>query len=1365
MVSPSSPGSEAAVPRRGQWYRTVASVAAAVALLLWGVLLAAWLTLYWVILPHIDEWRPRIEKLAAQAIGLKLSIGSIHVQSSGWVPALELRDLRLFDRDGRVALHLQRVQTALAVQSLLALRLRFEQVLIDGARLEVRRDGSGRWHVAGLDWDGSVGSGDTRARDWFLAQHEFVVRNAELRWTDERSGAPPLVLTQLDLVLRNGLRQHALRLDATPPPDWGQRFSVRGRFSQPLLAPAGELRRWSGTLFAEFPQADAAQLRRHLVLPVELGDGDGALRAWVDISEGALRKATLDFALRAVSVQLAASLQPLDLQQLQGRLDVERDSGGIRLHAHDLAFLTGDGLAWPAGDLNVAWRQAQDLTEAWTATTPVTGGDVAVERLDLNTLASIAERAPLGEPVRALLASLAPRGTLDSLKARWAGPLDQPASYQVDARLSGLALQAAAAAGGSSPGRPGLRQAKLQLSATERGGEARLSMEDGALIVPGLWEQPEVPLDELQAALTWRIVATPGRPSAFELKLADARIANADLHGEVEATWHSGGGQGHGRGGRFPGTLDLNARLHGARADSVARYLPLGISTVVREHVRDAVQGGSISSATFKVKGDLADFPFHSVREGQLRIVLQVRDLVYAYLPSRAAEAGQPAYVSPWPAVEQASGEIEFDRLTMTLRRLQGRLWGYELRDVQGGIADLAAPQRMLTLQGQGRGPAADLLRFARLAPLGQRVGTALESISVTGPSEMRVDTSIPLNGGATTVLRGGLQLGGNDLRLHPDLPPLLGARGGIEFSPQGLVVRPLNARLLGGETSLEGSIGSDGALRFSAQGTATAEALRNTPQPAALARIGGLMRGQAAWRGTLAMTEGRSDISLQSNLVGMQIDLPAPLAKPLAASSLPLRLQLSPLPDPSGPPRDKLQFELGELLKAQLQRDLSGPEPRVQRGSIAVLDTLPPLPAAGVHAALNLGQVDLDAWQALAERSGMATQPGAGGYPPQTIQLRADELRSGSHVLSRVEATLLSQGSAVEPWWQARLKADQLAGDIEYRPPRGTAQPGRVTARLQRLSVPQSEVSSVESLLSQPPASVPALDIVVDDFELRGRKLGRLQVQAVNRLLPGRAGQREWLLDQLDLDVPEAQLRASGRWAASGSRRMALDFKLALADSGSFLERLGAGKALRGGKGELQGQLSWAGSPLTLDYPSLQGKLRLDVDAGQFLHADPGSARLLGVLSLQSLPRRLSLDFRDLFQEGFAFDRIEGEVAVARGVATTTDLQMHGAQATVLMQGSADLRRETQDLRVLIVPKFDATGAALATMAINPAIGLGTLFAQWALREPLIAAGTSELHVTGSWADPQVQRIERKLDAPTAPRGAADPTEKRPPG
>jgi uncharacterized protein (TIGR02099 family) len=1050
----------------------------------------------------------------------------------------------------------------------------------------------------------------------------------------------------------------------------------------------------------------------------------------------------------------------------------------VHLRAHDLAFLTDGGVAWPAGELSVAWRQAQNLREPWTNAAPVTAGEVAGERLKLDALARIAESAPLGEPLRVLLAGLAPSGTLDSLQARWAGPVDQPASYQVDARLSDLSLRSADPAAGAGPGRPGLRNAALQLSANEHGGQARLAMRNGALVFPGLWEQPELPVDALQAALSWRILATPGRPSTFELKLADARLSNADLQGDIDAQWHSGAGDGRGRGGRFPGTLDLNATLTRARAESVARYLPLGISQATRHHVRDAVQGGSITSASFKVKGDLADFPFHSVRQGELRIALQVRDLVYAFVPSHPADGERPAFVSPWPALQQVSGEIEFDRLTMNLRHLRGRIWGYELQDVQGGIADLAAPHKLLTLRGQGRGPAADLLRFARLAPLGPRGGAALEAIAVNGPSELRLDAGIALDAAAPTTLRGSLQLAGNELRLQPDLPPLQAARGTLDFSPQGLVLRSLSARLLGGDTTLDGSLGADGTLRLNGQGSVTAEALRSTPQPAWLGRLGQVLRGQAAWRGTLAWAEGQPELLLQSNLVGMQIELPAPLAKPVAATPLPLRLQLSAPPGPGAKARDNLQFELGDLLKAQFQRELSDAEPRVQRGSVAVRDTLPPLPASGVQAALNLGRVDVDAWLALLERQGAAGEPGAAGYLPQSVRLRAEELRSGSRFLSQVDATLTRQGTGAETWWQAGVTAEQLAGDIEYRPAASATAPGRVTARLQRVALPASQVSAVEGLLDQPLASVPALDIVVDDFQLRGRSLGRLQLLAVNRLATGRGGQREWQLDKLDLDMPEAQLRGSGRWAAGGSRRMALDFKLALQDSGAFLERLGAGQALRGGKGTLQGQLSWAGSPLALDYPSLEGKLRLDVAQGQFLHADPGSARLLGVLSLQSLPRRLSLDFRDLFQQGFAFDSIEGDVSVARGVAETADLRMRGAQATVLMQGSADLLHETQDLGVLVVPNFDATGAALATMVINPVLGVGTLFAQWALREPLIAAGTSEFRITGSWADPRVQQLQRRGDAPAAapgpapaaapasapPRGAVHSTE-RPPG
>ena len=241
----------------------------------------------------------------------------------------------------------------------------------------------------------------------------------------------------------------------------------------------------------------------------------------------------------------------------------------------------------------------------------------------------------------------------------------------------------------------------------------------------------------------------------------------------------------------------------------------------------------------------------------------------------------------------------------------------------------------------------------------------------------------------------------------------------------------------------------------------------------------------------------------------------------------------------------------------------------------------------------------------------------------------------------------------------------------------------------------------------------------------------------------------RQWQLAKLNLVMPEAKLSANGTWGASTTgapRRASMNFHLALADSGALLERLGMGKAIKGGKGALDGEVSWPGSPLSPDYARMSGQVKVAIDAGQFLKVSPGAARLLGVLSLQSLPRRLLLDFRDLFEEGFAFDNVVGDVKIGQGLASTNNLSMRGVAAAVLMEGSADLERETQDLRVLVVPEINAGTASLAFAVINPAIGLGTFLAQYFLRKPLIAASTREFHVTGPWDDPKVDRVERTL-------------------
>lgn len=1363
--SPQAPADSDPVPRR--WRRTtkLLRVLGTVVLAGWSILLVAWLTLYWGILPRIDDWRPQIEQRASAAIGAPVRIGAIEVRSRGWVPSLALTDVVLLDAAGREALRLPRVAAAVSARSLLALQLRFEQLLIEGASLDVRRDALGRVTVAGLALQGE-GDGPSPAADWFFVQHEFAIRGGTLRWTDETRSAPPLELSDVDVVVRNRLHRHALRIDATPPPGWGERFTLRGQFTQRLLTRAGDWRRWNGTLYAELPRADVSQLRRHVDLPFELDEGDGALRLWADIGGGTLKGGTLDLALRAVRLRADAQAEPLALGQVQGRLEGERDAKGWRVAARRFGFVTEGGARWPVADGSLAVRTSGD---------ELLGGELAAERLDLGVLARLASHLPIGQPMRRLLAELSPEGEVTQLSARWDGALDAPQRYQAKARFDGLTIAAAPSPEPGGIGRPGWRNAAVELEATERGGRARLGLDGGALELPGVFEQPELPLQRFDAQLDWRIEAAreAGRPPAVTLKVQKVRFANADAAAELDATWRTGPGEGTGSGKRLPGTLEMAGTLRNGRGTAVARYLPLGIPADTRRYVADAVQSGEIPQAAFNVRGDLWDFPFSSGK-GEFRIAGQVRGVTLAYVPLSLQASRSDPKLPAWPPFENVAGELVFDRASMAIRNATGKVYGASLAGVNGAIRDLDKP--VLTIDGKVQGAASELLRFVRGSPLHDWSDGSFAASTATGSAELKLGLEIPLDDVDRAKVQGSVQLAGNDVRLRPDVPLLAAARGRVDFTQDSVRLVGTSARALGGELQFDGGTQPDGSLRFSGRGSASADGLRRATELGGAARLAGVLSGQFPYRLALGFVHGHAEIALDSPLTGLAIDLPPPLRK-AADSTMPLRFETQLLPAAGGaaPTRDSLRLDLGGVLQAQYLRDVSRDEPQVLAGGIGVRAPAP-TPATGVQAQVLLAELDVDAWERALERlagapagTPAAAASGAGddAFLPRSLGLQVQQLVFGGRTLTQVVAgaSRLDDGT-----WRATVDAEQLDGYLEWRPARGNAAAGRLYARLARLAVPPSEAQSVENVLAQSPASVPGLDIVVDAFELGGRALGRAEVQAVNR---GELGTRDWRLTKLELAVPEARLSGSGQWSGSGRgrSRMAMDFRLELADSGALLERFGMAKVLRGGKGRLEGRLGWDGSPLAFHVPSLDGQVQLALDAGQFLKVAPGVGRLLGVINLQALPRRLTLDFRDLFGEGFAFDHVTGDVAIHNGEARTNNLRMRGVQAAVLMEGRADIEDETQDLRVIVVPEINAGTASLAYAVINPAIGLGSFVAQMFLRKPLMAASTREFHVSGTWADPKVERVERALGAPLpdmeppAASAAPGPAPSRPAG
>ncbi|MDR3452695.1 MAG: YhdP family protein [Rhodoferax sp.] len=1354
----------------------------------WLLLGLAWGGLHGWIVPRIGEFRPMLEIQASKALGVPVRIGAISAQSTGMIPSFELRDVTLLDGAGRVALRLPRVLAALSPRSVL--QLGFEQLYIDRPELDIRRTADGKLLVGGLSFSNTA-SHDTRALDWFFSQTEFVIHDGTLRWSDEQRGAPPLALQQVDFVLRNKSRSHALRIDATPPAQWGERFHLAALFRQPLLARhSGQWQQWAGQVYADFARVDLAQLRSYADLPdITLERGNGAVRAWADVSRGQFTGGTFDVALAEVAVTLGPQLQPLALQSVVGRFGSRLLASGFNFSTQGLQFTTPDGLRWPGGNVEVTYTQAEGRVPA--------KGEVRADKLDLAALTQIADRIPLSPAAHAALTAYAPKGLVEQVQGSWQGLLEAPVKFSARGRVVQLEIAAqpgavvpvpatAAPAAAGTPahvpiGTPGIRGATVDFDLTQSGGKARLAIQAGALDLPGVFEDPVVPLDQLAADVQWQV-----NGEQIATQLTNVQFSNADAQGNLQLSWKTSDpahSPGH---ARFPGVLDLQGSLAHAQATRVYRYLPLVLPDPVRDYVRDAVQAGSASTVKFIVRGDLHNIPFADPKQGEFHIAANLQNTTFAFVPRSLQSAGE----LPWPALTQLSATLVFDRQSMQIKGATGKFAGANglpVTKADAQIADLTHAAAVV-VDAQTKGPLKDMLGFVAGSPLDALTGQALSQASASGPADLKLHLELPIHSIAKSKVLGSVTLAGNDLQMSPGTPLLGKAQGVVSFTESGFAISAGQARMLGGDIRIEGGMRAptaaqpDSPIVIRAQGSITALALQQARELGAVARLAQNATGSTTYAAVLGFRKGVPDLSVTSTLQGLALNLPAPLNKS-AEATLPLRLESKRLPGlagAAGQAQDQLSLEIGRIASATYVRDLSGAQARVVRGAIGVglgAGEAPPLPEAGVAASVNLDRLDLDAWQALLSRvvdssagpaTPQATTPSAtapadtSDYLPTAVALRARELTVQGRTLHNV----VVGGSRDGRTWRANLDADELDGYAEYRPSSG-ASAGRVYARLARLKIAASSTSKVEELLEKPTDSVPALDIVVDDFELKGKRLGRVEIDAVNRgptLMARDGGTREWRLNKLNITLPEATFSATGNWAApdaqaaapSGPRRTTMNFKLDINDSGALLARFGMKDVIRRGKGKMEGQVAWTGSPFTLDYPTMGGQFNINIESGQFLKADPGLAKLLGVLSLQSLPRRLTLNFSDVFSDGFAFDFVRGDVRINHGIAVTNNLQMKGVNAAVLMDGQADLDHETQSIRVVVVPELNAGTASLIATAINPAIGLGSFLAQLFLRRPLMEAATQEFHIDGTWTDPKITRVEHKTGAADASANSA---------
>jgi len=1262
------------------------------ALMVWGgrVLLVIYfaaalliLTGRYLIMPEIAAYRGAIEQQLSRAIGLPVKIGALTAEWPGLRPRLHISKLQVHDREGRPALAFDLVDAEIGWASLWRLQPRFHRLEIIAPTLEVRRTASGEVFVAGLP---VKNDGEGNFAEWLLEQARVIVRDASIVWHDEQRGAPPLELQQLNFELKNSGSHHSFGLSAELPAQLASRFDLRGNL---IGRDPDDPSAWRGELYADVGRTDLAAWAPWFDAPLDLSRGHGELRLWLSFDKRLPTKFTADLRLADVAVRLQPELPVLTLQQLEGRLAGRHTSDGFAGEIQRLSLATDDGIVVPPTDaslkINTVIRPRGDET----------GGEFRANGLDLAAWSALANHLPLPDEVRLRLQTYAPRGILSGLELSWRGPLEAPVRWQVKSRFADLGLVA-------HEKMPGFAGISGRLEGDERAGQIHVDSQNARIELPTVFEEPLLTLTNLTAEIGWQ--APAGRTGQFDLSIARLVFANQDAGGEMSGRYRYTG--------KGPGDIDLSAKLTRGEGLAVWRYMPLVVGKGTREWLRTGIVGGQATGATLRLKGPLEHFPFRDNKHG----IFQVKG---------GFQGATLDYANGWPKITGIDGELLFEGVRMLIRGQRATLSGVRLSNVTAEIPDLEMHEEILTVAGRASGATQQFLDFIEASPVGERIDHFTQAMTASGKGELDLKLVFPLRHMTDSQVQGRYRFADNQLRVLPELPLFTSAQGELSFTGDRLLAKNLRARLFGSPLTVDLTSAPGGIVRVNAAGTMSALALRQEYSRRALDHLS----GETSWRANVTVKKPGAEIRIESNLVGLASSLPEPFNKStLDAANLRVegRIEAS---------RDDWTASLGQNAAGRLQQagDKEGWRGRVALGESAVrqLQALPAaqsLPERGVSLAIAQTRLDLDVWRRLQDSPATGNRKAnAPGMMLSALELKSAELRVFGRNFHDVQLT----GSRAEQRWRFNVDGREAKGQLQW----DEAGAGRITGRFAHLTLLAAETTQ-PAVVEDGNQELPAVDLQIDNFRLRDMKLGEVQVNAENREGAWRA--------KVEVKNDAAHLTGEGHWRPSYTApETALKFKLDANNAEKLLVRLGLPDAMRRGEAIIEGDVTWRGGPFTFDLPSLAGNLKVDAAKGQFKKLEPGVGRLLGVLSLQSLPRRISLDFRDVFSEGFAFDSITGTANIGRGLMKTDELNIRGPSARVLLSGQVNLIDETQNLKVRVQPALGES-IAVGAMMLNPVAGAVAWLAQKALSDPLDQVFAFEYTVTGPWSDPKVEKLNR---------------------
>ena len=1317
---------------RGAWRKRV--------LILCGFILAllviGHLGIRFIVWPQIEKSKETVGKLIGARIGADVVMDNLQVSWTGIRPNFEIEGLRFNSPDKtHPLLEIQKISGELSWDSLYHLAPYFHQLNFQDAQIYAQRSKKGIITIAGIPIHNNPG--DHAAENWLFSQNNIEVNDVKFIWEDQENKKPAAVINIQNFSLSNGIRNHQAILETTTPWTSGP-LELKANFAHHIGGQVGNWRDWIGTVSWNLNELNLNQLSQVFKIPLNTLEGTLSSKGKLKLDNGKPDGGEAYVAADNLTIQLEAEEDAIALRRLETNLIQETEGG--------LISITTKTFAWR--ELGSPKTAALEILSPMTFRWKPPGADEEIKEFGFSSpkilvedIALFALNLPLSKKVHQWIKASQAYGELQNLDIHWSenksalSALKIPGgwfksnklNFNVSAQLINLSFL------GINKTMPSVSNLSGFISGDQNQGSFSINSNDVEFDVNDFLVDSKIKLDRAKGKISWAKEKGNWAIDAKQLALSNPEInTTLNLHYVLAPS-------------NKPDLMTLDMEFDKANLKTAYRYLPVGMSNDVKSYLKTAFDAGVIKKGSLHIKGDPNEVPFPKKNEGSFTLNLPIFDATFNPAPTAPGSEGL------WSALTNVNGSIAMQNSNFTANVTQANYKQVVLSQFHAEIPNVSAKQLILSVDGKAEGEAAQILEYALASPFAKKQNKLVKTLQATGPIQLDLGLKLPLSGSAQTSIDIRLDLPGNKVQ-WAKLPPLENLKGKIRITDVNPEFENVTADFLGGSLKISSVPSTSDKKTFSVVGDISASFIKDyflNILKTGSASMLEAMSGTAKYEGTLSFYKAGSETNLKIDLSNWASAAPVP-AKKIKGAPMLGQVSFKTTPNNSGVTRFNWSGTIGELYS--FQGDLNDNDElryALGIGAPAVLTQ------KGFNLNLIASELNVDAWQDFLEsKKNIASNIDDPTSNDLQLTAQVKKLTLAERLWQDINLSANNKNNI----WQARINSPLIAGDIQYQAANETYLSGLISGHLSRLKVPDAQImNSTSNALEKAgvkntpeksrltPNAIPSLDLLIDDLNWSKAQLGEVKIKTLvtNNVLT---------IESIHSNNPQGSSKISGKWIGHTQKQTehsTLNLDMEVKDAGQIIAHWSPQKSVEGGQGKLTANIDWDGPPYKPKYETLTGKVNLNLEKGRLLEVNTSGAKILDVLSLQSLFKFATLDLKgglgNIVTKGTPFSSIYSNFDINNGIAETKQFTMNLDQARVAMSGQINIPNQTQDLRVTIFPTIDATAGSLAAFAINPIVGLGALVGQYLITNQINRNLQSDYLVQGSWENPEVIPLDQK--------------------